>query len=134
MKRRVVRTIQKYALNPVMRLVHGYLPGTALLETTGRRTGRPRRVPVGGRLDGDTFWLVAEHGHHADYVRNLVADPRVRLRVARRWREGTAHPMPEDDARERAKRVNRFNAIGVIGFGTDLLTIRIDLEPLPPTS
>jgi len=37
-------------------------PGDALLETTGRRTGQPRRTPVCDGLDGDTFWLVAQRG------------------------------------------------------------------------
>ena len=56
----------------------------ALLETTGRRTGRPRHTPVGNGLIGDTFWLVAAHGEQADYVRNLIAQPRVRIKTGRR--------------------------------------------------
>jgi len=52
-------------------------PSRAILETTGRRSGVPRRTPVGNGLDGDTFWIVAEHGRRAAYVRNLPAEPRV---------------------------------------------------------
>ena len=37
--------------------------------------------PVGGRLDGSTFWIVSEHGHRSDYVRNIAADPRVRVQI-----------------------------------------------------
>jgi hypothetical protein len=57
------------------------LPAFALLETTGRRSGRPRQTPVGNGLVGDTFWLVAAHGDQSDYVRNLRADPTVRVKV-----------------------------------------------------
>jgi len=38
----------------------------ALLETTGRRTGRPRQTCVGNGLIQDTSWLAAAHGYQAD--------------------------------------------------------------------
>ncbi len=73
----------------------GLAPGAfALLETTGRRTGLARHTPVGNGLDGDTFWLVAAHGTQADYVRNLQAEPRVRVKADGLWRAGTAVVVP----------------------------------------
>ena len=66
----------------------------ALLETTGRRSGLVRHTPVGNGLDGDTFWLVAAHGTHAGYVRNLQAEPRVRVKAGGIWRAGTAVVLP----------------------------------------
>src|SRR6266566_2251911 len=57
------------------------LPGRALLETIGRKTGKPRRTPVGDGLVGNQFWIVAEHGMRADYVRNIQTNPRVRLKL-----------------------------------------------------
>jgi deazaflavin-dependent oxidoreductase (nitroreductase family) len=101
-----------------------------LLETTGRKSGLPRQNPVGNGLDGDTFWIVAEHGRRAGYVRNIMADPHVRVRIKRTWRTGIAHLMPEDDARARQKTMRRGNALVVRVMGTDLLTVRIDLDPL----
>src|SRR5262249_44664901 len=62
----------------------------ALLATPGRRSGLPRYTPIGNGLVGDTFWLVAAHGNQADYVRNVRANPRVRLKVGRQWHSGTA--------------------------------------------
>ena len=101
----------------------------ALLETTGRRSGRPRCTPVGNGLLGDTFWLVAAHGTQADYVRNLQADPRVRVKVGRRWRSGTAVPLPRDDpvARSRTLPYPWDAAIGRL-MASAALTIRIDLD------
>ena len=71
----------------------------ALLGTTGRCTGLARQTPVGNGLDGDIFWLVAAHGTQADYVRNLQANPRVRVKADGAWRAGTAIALPGDDAR-----------------------------------
>jgi deazaflavin-dependent oxidoreductase (nitroreductase family) len=132
-KARAVHFTQKYLLNPPVRALFalGLVPRThVLLETTGRRTGRPRQNPVGNGLDGDTLWIVAEHGHRASYVRNLEADPRVRVKIGRRWRTGTATVLPDDDPRARLDRIGRrLNGFMVRAMGTDLLTVRVDLDP-----
>jgi deazaflavin-dependent oxidoreductase (nitroreductase family) len=74
------------------------LPGYALLETKGRATGKPRRTPVGDGRIGSQFWLVAEHGMKAGYVRYIERDPRVRLKLREglrtRWHMGTAPFAP----------------------------------------
>jgi hypothetical protein len=65
MKHRIIHTLQKFLLNPPIKLALAMglpLPGYALLETTGRKTGKPRRTPVGDGHIGNEFWLVAEHG------------------------------------------------------------------------
>ena len=128
-KRRVSRALGKYVVNPVVKTVAGYAPWWSLLETTGRKTGAPRRNPVGNGLDGDTFWIVAEHGHKAAYVRNIKANPKVRLRVSGRWRNGVAHLLEDDDPRARQRTLRPFNAAFVRLMGTELLTVRVDLEP-----
>ena len=139
MKRRIVRLVQKYAVNPPLKavLALGVVPPThALLETKGRKTGRPWRNPVGNGLaaDGRTFWIVAEHGHQAGYVRNIAADPHVRVKVGRRWLSGRAEIVGSDDPLARLKQIGRpVNGALVRLMGTDLLTIRVDLEP-PPNS
>src|SRR3954454_8098008 len=85
-------------------LRRGWPPSAfALLETTGRRSGRPRHTPVGNGVAGETFWLVAAHGEEADYVSKLPAHPRVRIKVAGRWRNGTAVVLPDDDAVARSR-------------------------------
>ena len=131
-KRRITTALGKYLVNPVVRagVRSGLLRGHAILETTGRTSGEPRRTPVGNGLDGDTFWIVAEHGRRAAYVRNIEADPHVRVMVGRRWRSGTAHLLPEDDPRERQRKIgSRLNAAAVRALGTELLSVRIDLDP-----
>ncbi|WP_374024301.1 nitroreductase/quinone reductase family protein [Mycobacterium sp. HNNTM2301] len=123
-KRRRVGFFHRYLANPVTRR----LPTQVLLETRGRRSGLARRTPIGGRLDGDTFWLVSDHGETSDYIRNIKADNRVRIRIRGRWRAGTAVLLPHDDAYARLAALPRFNSSLVRALGTDLLTVRIDLH------
>jgi deazaflavin-dependent oxidoreductase (nitroreductase family) len=110
-------------VNPVGR----QLPIT-MLETTGRKSGQSRRTAVGGRVVDNQFWLVSEHGEHSDYVRNIKADSAVRVRVGGRWRNGTAHLLPDDDAVQRLGNLPRMNSAMVRLMGSDLLTIRVDLD------
>ncbi|BAX94522.1 hypothetical protein MSG_04406 [Mycobacterium shigaense] len=117
----------RHIANPITRR----LPTQVLLETTGRISGRPRRTPIGGRLDGTAFWLVSDHGGTSDYIQNIQANSRVRVRIRGRWRTGTAHPLPDDDALARLATLPRFNSSLVRALGTDLLTVRIDLDPVP---
>lgn len=142
--RRAYGLAEKYAVNiPMRRLIdRGLAPGAfALLETTGRRSSQPRRTPLGNGLVGDTFWAIAERGLQADYVRNLQADPHVRVKVGDRWRDGTAEVLPDDDVRARVRTIldakpglaRRADAklldASISILGTEPVTVRIDLEP-----
>jgi deazaflavin-dependent oxidoreductase (nitroreductase family) len=130
LKRRVASAGAHYFWNPLMRIVAGRFPGSpALLETIGRKTGCPRVTPVGNGLKGDTFWVIAEHGRRSDWVRNLMANPNVRVKVDGGWRKGKAHVMVHDDPRARQRDLDQLNARVVRLMGTDLLTVRIDLDP-----
>ncbi|MER6628195.1 nitroreductase/quinone reductase family protein [Streptomyces sp. NPDC000987] len=122
-KYRTVRAFQR-RLNAVMRR----MPGQTLLETTGRVSGLPRRTPVGGRRVGDAFWLVSEFGERSQYVRNIKADPRVRVRIRGRWHTGTAHLLPDDDTAARLRALPRLNSAVVRGVGAGQLTVRVDLD------
>jgi deazaflavin-dependent oxidoreductase (nitroreductase family) len=119
----VVHTVQRYVVNPIGRR----LPIT-MLETTGRKTGLPRRTAVGGRLVDNQFWMVSEHGNHSHYVLNIKANPAVRVRIRGRWRTGTAHLLPADDAAARLRELPVANSAVVRAIGTELLTIRVDLD------
>jgi len=140
-KLRLVRLLQRRLVNPPIKLLFrlGFVPpGYALLETVGRRSGQPRQTPVGDGLVDETFWIVAEHGLRAAYVRNLQAHARVRVQVrqGRRmvWRRGIARVVHDDDARERQRWLartslnRRLNAFVVRAMGTELATVRIDLD------
>jgi deazaflavin-dependent oxidoreductase (nitroreductase family) len=99
-----------------------------LLETTGRVSGTPRVTPLGGRRVGDSFWFVSEFGERSQYIRNIRADNRVRVRLHGHWHSGIAHILTSDDAKSRLKELPRGNSSVVRAFGTDLLTVRVDLN------
>lgn len=103
-KRRIEIFLGRHTLNPVIRGMFrlGFAPpGMAIIETVGNRTGQVRRVPVVCPPAEDTLWLIAQHGEHSGWVRNLQASPSVRLRLGRRWVSGTARLVPEDDVKAR---------------------------------
>lgn len=142
------RALTNRRVNPlfVALLTRGLGPPTyAIVETVGRRTGQRRLAPVANGLDGDTFWLIAGLAERASFVHNIRANPRVRVRarpvrirdgVRVRWRAGTAHLLPDDDARARHRRLGRGRPVyqldGILlrglAAGGDMLTIRIDLD------
>ena len=114
LRARFVRWFNAKLLNPptLLALRLGIAPHAfALLETVGRRSGKRRLTAVGNGLIGDEFWLVAQRGLGAGYVRNLRAHPRVRVKVGRRWYTGTAQVLPEDDWSIRLDRIGK--AIGL---------------------
>lgn len=128
-KRRRVRVVQRYLLNPPVKLVvwAGLAPGYVLVESKGRRTGKRRRTVVGMSVEGSTGWVVAEQGRHAEYVRNIEADPHVRVRLRRRWRPARARLVPDDDPHTRLHAFDRpSHAANVRRFGTDLASVRFD--------
>ena len=141
MRSHIADRLQKSVIDPLDRLAFALRippPGDALLETTGRRTGRPRVTPVCDGLEGDTFWIVAQRGHDADYVRNIEANPRVRVKGSlsnTNWRTGTARVLDDDDPAERMRLLGPTNHWRRLcletsaAVATNPLTIRIDLDP-----
>jgi deazaflavin-dependent oxidoreductase (nitroreductase family) len=140
LKYRVIQPVEKFLVNPPVKLAWrlGFgPPGDALLETIGRRTGRTRRTPICDGQEGDTFWLVVQHGRRTDYVRNIEANPRVRVRTGSRaaWRTGMAYVLEDDDANDRVRKLGQGGPWRQLcqgaskAMGTNLLTVRIDLDP-----
>ncbi|MCA1699170.1 MAG: nitroreductase/quinone reductase family protein [Actinobacteria bacterium] len=133
-KRAAMRFVTNQLLNRLTRplLERGLWPPTqALIETTGRTSGLPRRVPVGNGLRDKQFWIVTEHGYGADYVRNIQQNPRMRVKVGRHWHSGTAKILADDDALAlaRLRWLKRpVNDALLLMIGTQQLTIRVDLH------
>src|SRR4051812_34681467 len=142
---RAVSLVQRFIVDPPVRLVWRLgiaPPGDAELETTGRVTGEPHRTRIcNTRVDG-TVWLIAQHGHRSDYVRNIEADPAVRFRTGPHhpWYTGVAHVLDGDDPYERRRLLRRGHAWRHLclsashAMSTDPLTIRIDLDCYVPAA
>lgn len=112
-------------VNPLVGPLSGIAPWWLRLETLGRRSGARRVVPLAvGSFDGRCIWLVAVHGRHSDFVRNLEADSAVRVLHRRRWHRGIATTQPLDQAR-----VATYSAYvrSTLRVGIDPLLVRIEL-------
>ena len=72
----------------------------AYLTTTGRRTGRPHRVEIWFGLDGGILYLLSGGGDRSEWVRNLRANPSVRVEVG--GVDGPARARVVDDPHEEA--------------------------------
>jgi len=138
-KVRVTHWLDRWIVNPIIRVAVeiGVAPRAfALLETTGRKSGRRRVVPVGNGLTGDQFWIVAQDGYHCAYVRNIVANPTVKVKVVRQpWRSGVARVVEGVDGLAKRREIDERNGFGGRFDGvifravcTELVTVRIDLE------
>lgn len=61
-----------------------------LLTTTGRKSGQKRITPLQYEEIDGKYYLGSARGTHADWYKNIAADPRVDLRVKNRRFHGTA--------------------------------------------
>jgi deazaflavin-dependent oxidoreductase (nitroreductase family) len=69
---RSVARFNRVVTNPVARLVTGRLPGFAIVEHVGRRSGRPYRTPVNLFRAGDRYVIALTYGRDSQWVRNVL--------------------------------------------------------------
>jgi deazaflavin-dependent oxidoreductase (nitroreductase family) len=57
------------------------------VTTTGRKTGVPREIEIWFVEHNSYVYVLAEHGHKAQWVQNVLADPAVTIRSGKMgWR------------------------------------------------
>jgi deazaflavin-dependent oxidoreductase (nitroreductase family) len=66
-----------------------------LLTTTGRRSGKPRVTPLQYEEIDGLIYLGAALGTHADWYRNILANPSVKLQVKSRIISGLARAITD---------------------------------------
>lgn len=95
------------------------------LTTTGRLSGRPRRIEIWFTRHGGRYYLVAEHGRRAQWVQNLLADPAVRARVGTRSLRARARVVDRGAERDLVGAVRRRSE-AKYGWGDGLV---VELSP-----
>jgi len=95
------------------------------LTTTGRRTGRPREIEIWFTQRGGRYYLVAEHRERAQWVKNLMAEPRVAVRVGRRAFAAQARVVDAKAEPELARTVRTLSE-KKYGWGNGLV---VELDP-----
>ena len=63
------------------------------LTTIGRITGLPREIDIWFVESNGKFYILAEHFHEAQWVKNIERNSRVRVRAGDREFEGTARVL-----------------------------------------
>jgi len=90
------------------------------LTTIGRRSGLPRQIEIWFTRHAGRYYLVAEHGLKAHWVRNLLAEPAVRARLGRRSFRGRARVVDAGSERDLVT-VIRERSAAKYGWGAGLV-------------
>lgn len=70
---RALASFNRRVTNPIQRRWAGRIPFHAIIEHTGRRSGRAFRTPVLCFRAPDGFVFLVGYGVRSDWVRNLIA-------------------------------------------------------------
>ena len=99
-----------------------------IVETSGRRSGKRRRIPVGYLEDDGKLIVVAEDGARADWVRNALSrDGQLRVYVGGKWRNARL-ALVEDQPEDYLQRMNRLHAALVRVHSSTPKVVEITLE------
>lgn len=100
------------------------------LTTTGRKSGRPREIRIWFAAVGDRVFMLAGDREKAHWVRNLQADPTVRVAIRKRTFEGVGRPVEgdEDDPVARDAIAAKYGTKWLTRWLRESLPVRIDLE------
>jgi deazaflavin-dependent oxidoreductase (nitroreductase family) len=101
------------------------------LTTVGRVTGRDHTIEIWFVVVDGRVYLLSGGRDRADWVRNLMAEPRVRLRVAGDDYPATAAVAVDDETSRRARRllVDKYQD----GYDNDLTSWRDTALPVVVT-
>jgi deazaflavin-dependent oxidoreductase (nitroreductase family) len=75
------------------------------LTTLGRRSGRPHEIEIWFVLHDGIVYLLSGGSDRSDWVKNLVADPHVSIRIGAETRATTARVVTDPDEDALARRV-----------------------------
>src|SRR5437868_2278045 len=89
------------------------------LTTTGRKTRLPREIEIWFVNHAGRFYILAEHFHRTQWVKNLLANPQVRVRVAGRDFAATARVLDEQSEASLYKLAQRLE-LEKYGWGDGL--------------
>lgn len=71
-------------VNPITRLIAGWMPWFGIVICRGRKTGEEYRVPMNVFRHSETYVFALTYGSDVNWVRNVLAAGECRLRTGRR--------------------------------------------------
>src|SRR5690242_8489620 len=66
------------------------------LTTRGRKTGNPHEIEIWFGVQGNSIYLLSGGGDQSHWVRNLMADPNVSVRISKQAFSGVARLVKEE--------------------------------------
>ena len=66
------------------------------LTTTGRKSGLPREIEIWFGINGNSLYLLSGGGNQSQWVKNLLANPNVTVRIAKHNFNGLARIVSEE--------------------------------------
>lgn len=102
-------------------------PQYLYLTTTGRRTGAPREIEIWFTRHAGRYYVVAEHGEDAQWVRNVRAEPHVTARAGDTRFAAHARAVDARAEPDLAATIRRLSE-DKYGWGDGLV---VELRPLP---
>ena len=94
-----LRPFTTRVVNPVTRLVAGWLPMFGILRYRGRKSGKEYRTPMNVFRQGDEYVFALTYGSDAQWVKNILASGEVQLRTMGRERRLIDPRLYTDPAR-----------------------------------
>jgi deazaflavin-dependent oxidoreductase (nitroreductase family) len=109
------------------------------VTTKGRRTGRDHTIEIWFGADGTTIHLLSGGGRRSDWVRNLIAEPSVAIRIGETTLGGTARLVDDgaEDAAARRALASKYQGwregAAMSDWARTALVVAIDLDARPRT-
>jgi deazaflavin-dependent oxidoreductase (nitroreductase family) len=108
------------------------------LTTTGRKSGKPHEIEIWFGMQGNMLYLLSGGGDDSDWVKNLRADPKVTVRIAKHVFSAEARVVQDKREESLARPMLAAKYQGwrmgkkLSDWARDALVVVIDLDPLLP--
>lgn len=103
------------------------------ITTTGRVTGRAHEIEIWFGASGEAIYMLSGGGNRSDWVRNIVANPAVRVRIGPHEFEGRGRVVTDvaEDAQARRLLLEKYSPTysgDLTEWGQTALPVAIDLQ------
>jgi deazaflavin-dependent oxidoreductase (nitroreductase family) len=104
------------------------------VTTKGRRTGKPHEIEIWFGLDGSTLYMLSGGRDRSDWVRNILAEPRVTVRIGASQFSGEGRAVEagtEEAALARKLLLEKYSPTysgDLTDWGRTALPVAIDLQ------
>ena len=106
-----VARLNRYTINPVMRLWAGWAPAMGIMEHVGRKSGKTFRTPLTVFSTDDGVAILLTYGPNRDWLKNITAAGGGRLK-----RHGHTFDVTEPRMVPRAEAAERVTGLGRFAF------------------